>query len=272
MILNCDQILDNNVFENLTFDTGNFTNANYNLRIGKFINRQSDEDVDVYCLEPRGLVVAISEECFNMPEDVIGYTTLKNDLSIQGIMAINVGLVDPLYKGPISSALINFGKEKIYLKKGSSFLRMTFHKFDKPKKCNSKRYEISPEHYLIQRSNSALKYLDNTFLNMNSICKEISNEVKKDNTRENNKYHLRVGALGVLLGGITLCYTFIIRPNIDKASKNELKNGFENVDEQSNYNQELKVLKNENDNLKKENAKLKENIVNSGDENYKFKK
>lgn len=109
---------------------GNYTSASYYLTVGKIVSMDGKIH-DEYKIPPRGMVVLISEEIFNLPDNIIGYTTVKNSLSCDGLLAINVGLVDPEWRQPISSTLINFGSQNKLVIKGDKFLRMTFQKFEK---------------------------------------------------------------------------------------------------------------------------------------------
>jgi deoxycytidine triphosphate deaminase len=62
----------------------------------------------MYFLEPREMVWVLSKEEFRMPANVTGLATLRTTFTKQGILALNVGIIDPLFEGPISTALITF--------------------------------------------------------------------------------------------------------------------------------------------------------------------
>jgi deoxycytidine triphosphate deaminase len=122
-------------------DSG-FGTASYDLH-ARFVIKspESDEELtrfdlerfeigdDGFNLEPQGMVRVISREYIEMPKDVIGYALVKNTLSNSCVLAINIGIIDPSYKGPISSTLINFGHEPFRITKETQFLRLTFHRF-----------------------------------------------------------------------------------------------------------------------------------------------
>lgn len=93
----------------------------------RFLLKQFDLGDEGFILEPQGMVRVISAECIRMPNNVIGYALVKNALSNNCVLAINTGIVDPGYKGPISSTLINFGKEPFVITNETQFLRLTFH-------------------------------------------------------------------------------------------------------------------------------------------------
>jgi dUTPase len=78
-------------------------------------------------LPPQGIAWAVSAETVTLPDDVLGYATIRTSLCNEGVLALNIGIVDPGWSGPISTAFINFGKDDFILEKGEKFLRLTFH-------------------------------------------------------------------------------------------------------------------------------------------------
>ena len=129
---------------------GNYTSASYYLTVGKIVSMDGKIH-DEYKIPPRGMAVLISEEIFNLPDNIIGYTTVKNSLSCDGLLAINVGLVDPGWGQPISSTLINFGSQNRLVLKGDKFLRMTFQKFEINELSQKKETEESVEQKKINK-------------------------------------------------------------------------------------------------------------------------
>jgi len=173
--LNSDEIKNNHLLSETNED--NFGNASYDLSVGNMITVDGDT-VSEYTIPPQGMIVAVSKEEFKMPDDIIGYTTIKNSLSSQGILALNIGLVDPTWQGPISSVLINFGRTAHKIKKGEKFLRMTFFKFNKPSKNSKDPFPVnSPEQYMLLKKIESKAYFEKTFLNLDSLKKEITKNV-----------------------------------------------------------------------------------------------
>ena len=127
MLLNKDQIKNwknNSLVQSAS--NNRFHAASYDLEIGRIIDHKGKE-VERIDLEPQGMVRVISRERVKLPTDVGGYATIKTGLCDQGILAINIGIIDPGYEGLLSSTLINFGKIPHDLKLGDVFLRLTFH-------------------------------------------------------------------------------------------------------------------------------------------------
>jgi len=181
-LLNYEQIKAQKIFSSPTPDKINFTDVSVNLKAGNIITI-SQSDVDSFDIPPRGMVVVVSEEVFDMPMSVVGYTTVKNALSRKGIMAVNIGLVDNGFKGPISSILINFGREDFSIAKGDTFLRMTFHQFDAPAVPATQARKLTDFSnkaiYLKSVKQDIRGYLDPTFLALNDIKEQITNKVMK---------------------------------------------------------------------------------------------
>ncbi|ELS5808513.1 hypothetical protein ACXYUJ_20060 [Escherichia coli] len=66
-------------------------------------------------LKPQDSAFVISEEILHVPEGFIAYVFLKNRLSQKGFLALNTGIIDSGYNGPISTLLINFSAVEEYL-------------------------------------------------------------------------------------------------------------------------------------------------------------
>ncbi len=72
------------------------------------------------------MVWVLSKEEFNMPSNITGLATLKTAFTKDGILALNVGIIDPMFTGPISTALINFSDRPRQIRIGSKFFRLIF--------------------------------------------------------------------------------------------------------------------------------------------------
>jgi len=180
MVLNGEEIKKGK-FVSRAIET-NFRAASYDLTVGKIVTMDGKEH-DKYTIPPRGMVLIVSEEILDLPNNVVGITTIKNSQSVKGLLAINIGIVDPEWDKPISSAIINFGNSKQRICKGDAFLRMTFQNiniFDKANltkienKADDKKNQNIFESYLDDRSKTAIGNLSETFLTINQIKNEIT--------------------------------------------------------------------------------------------------
>lgn len=95
-------------------------------------------------LKPQDSAFVISEEILHVPEGFIAYVFLKNRLSQKGFLALNTGIIDSGYNGPISTLLINFSAVEEYLPVTDSeqdkfFFRVVFHEIEK-----NPNYQPSP--------------------------------------------------------------------------------------------------------------------------------
>jgi deoxycytidine triphosphate deaminase len=186
-----------------------YVGASYNLTIGEIVTMEGKKH-DEYMLPPRGMVLIVSHELFNMPDNIIGYTTVKNGLSINGIMAINIGIVDPEWNKPISSLIINFGSTSHHLATGETFLRITFHEYNGYKKKDLDKIENYStqaddgeyKNYVKERRKQAMSNLSNTFLSISQIKKEIARKVMK-------RFLIQAGVIVVIISilGFLLSYS-----------------------------------------------------------------
>ena len=59
-------------------------------------------------MPPQGIVQVVSSERVKVPSTITGLATVKTSLCNEGLLALNIGIIDPGYEGAISSFLLNF--------------------------------------------------------------------------------------------------------------------------------------------------------------------
>jgi dUTPase len=162
MLLNRDQIRERGLVEH-GVESG-FRIASYDLRVGRIITPESTL-VDSYTMPPQGIVEVVSQEAVALPPGVSGYALIKNSLSDAGVLAVNIGIIDPGYRGPISSTLINFGKNPYHLVAGEVFLRLTFQSIDEVRGATYPQ-PIPYDAYVDQKKKKVAQNFGETFLDI----------------------------------------------------------------------------------------------------------
>ncbi len=117
----------------------NLKNSTYDLTVGEIVpigkaairdriraRGRREEPLSKHFLEPREMVWVLSKEEFALPKNVTGLATLRATFTKQGILALNVGIIDPFFRGPICTALINFSDRPRVIHVGDKFFRVAF--------------------------------------------------------------------------------------------------------------------------------------------------
>jgi len=106
--------------------------ASYEVAVGSIIDPSKGflKEGSVQIPERGGVVKVISSEILKVPKNLAGYASVKTSLSNKSVLALNIGIVDPGWEGPLSAALVNFGKIPVEIKVGDAFLHVTFHELD----------------------------------------------------------------------------------------------------------------------------------------------
>ncbi|MBW4027271.1 MAG: hypothetical protein HIU93_07675 [Acidobacteria bacterium] len=79
--------------------------ATYDLSVGDIILDGGKMcEGSTYDLKPGGMVRVVSKELLSLPDNITGHVLLKNELCTRGVLAINIGVVDPGFKGNGTSA------------------------------------------------------------------------------------------------------------------------------------------------------------------------
>lgn len=149
---------------------GNLYRAStYDLSIGEIIPAGSVSGGSEFRLPSGGTVRVVSRELLKLPDGITGHALLKNELCRKGVLALNIGVIDPGFEGPISSILINFGREDFAVKQGAPFLRISFHRCpSSPKAAKSLKY--TREQYVSHVKDEVAAYMAPTFLNMETTA------------------------------------------------------------------------------------------------------
>jgi deoxycytidine triphosphate deaminase len=143
--------------------------ATYDLSVGEIIpagpEAASGAASSEYRLPPGGMVRVVSRESLRLPGGITGHVLLKNELCRTAVLAINIGVVDPGFVGPLSSTLINFGRAEFLVKRGQPFLRVSFHRCPlSAKAADAAKWERGK--YLERAREEVLAYSASTFLNV----------------------------------------------------------------------------------------------------------
>lgn len=159
-------------------EEGLYRASTYDLSIGQIIPSGGITfDGPKFLLPSGGMVRVISKEGLCLPTTVTGHVLLKNKLCTQGVLALSIGVVDPGFEGPISSTLINFGRETCEIKRGDAFLRVSFFRCMQSEKAKSEKH--TREGYVQQVRQDVLAYSAPTFLNMDVMTTKAAKKAFK---------------------------------------------------------------------------------------------
>jgi len=155
-------------------DECNLKHSTYNLTIGEIVpigksavqDRINGRGLKAYFLEPREMVWILSEETFCMPSNVTGLATLRTSLTKEGILALNVGIIDPMFSGPISTALINFSDRPRRIGVGDRFFRVVFIEHDDVSDFHEKNENTERAEYLKNLETASYNDFSKNFLNV----------------------------------------------------------------------------------------------------------
>jgi len=152
----------------------NLKNSTYDLTVGEIVPigkeavraLRQKPPVAVYYLEPREMVWVLSKEEFNIPSNITGLATLRTAFTKQGILALNVGIIDPFFRGPISTALINFSDRPRRIEVGEKFFRIAFFEHDDVTAYHAHDENVVRGEYLKHLENVSFSDFSPSFLNI----------------------------------------------------------------------------------------------------------
>jgi deoxycytidine triphosphate deaminase len=189
MLIVGDEIFDRNLL--LNADKKHVSNATYYLSIDRIIHNGKDVNEDRVVIGPNEVAWVVSKEHFNIEtNDVIALVSLKSSLTKKGFFALDTGFVDPRFKGPIGTVLVNFTKNRISISKGEEFFRVIFLPHAELTGEYVKR-DMPPseniDKYVALRSDEIDRDFGRTFLNFESVSESIKAEILKQATEDLKK-------------------------------------------------------------------------------------
>jgi deoxycytidine triphosphate deaminase len=198
MILISKEISDLKIVDNPIKESQRETT--YDATVGEIIHEGKTFARDAYVLPSRGMVWVVSRERFALPPHVTGLATLRTTWTHSGILALNVGIIDPGWHGPLATALVNFSSTNFEIKKGEAFLRVLFISHSE---TQAKEKNISTNEYLRQMRDRSAR-IPNTFLNISSLAEEVKAKIF-----DSSAFGSWIARWGVWLAAIAIGLTLI---------------------------------------------------------------
>lgn len=113
-------------------------------------------------VQPGQMIFVITQEEVNLPLDICGTVYSRNNIALEGILALNAGHVDPGYKGPIVIRLINLKITPWTLHLGNPIFTITFQTVDK---VEGDKLESGPIYPFEQMLDRVRKTAENSLCN-----------------------------------------------------------------------------------------------------------
>jgi deoxycytidine triphosphate deaminase len=171
VILISKEISERDLVHNRTL--GGKRETTYDATVGEIIHNGTTHKDETFELPASGMVWVVSHERFALPPDLTGLATLRTTWTHSGILALNVGVVDPGWNGPLATAVVNFSSIPFEIKKGDGFLRVLFLKH---LQSTASVHQIETDAYLRQIRDRSAK-IPKTFLSIDSLAQEILNKL-----------------------------------------------------------------------------------------------
>ena len=108
---------------------GNTWKVGQTLTIGMIVDHNGKERSSLV-LEPQGIAHLISDEPLCLPDNVCALAHVLTRKCNDGLLTLNIGVIDPGWNGKISTSILNFSSSNRLLSKGDKFLRVTFHNIE----------------------------------------------------------------------------------------------------------------------------------------------
>ena len=203
MILTSNEIENLGIVQNGAPDGARSTT--YDATVGEIIHEGITFEGASYVLPPRGMVWVVSRERFSLPTDITGLATLRTSWTHNGILALNVGVVDPGWSGQLAAAIVNFSNANFEVKRGNGFLRVLFIRHAE---TNARKNEKTQKQYLDDIRDKSAR-IPSTFLDLRSLSDEVLKTISGSTLLANRFANV---AIIVGFGGLLIALIAIFVP------------------------------------------------------------
>ncbi|HLK35854.1 MAG TPA: hypothetical protein VKU41_03810 [Polyangiaceae bacterium] len=129
-----------------------------------------------YRIEPGALVWVRTKEIVKVPDDLCGIWCPTNYYAQRGLMLINASIVEPGYRGPLTGALVNFGRTARVITSSQPFARIMYVTLDQ---CVGARLNLNRERAVYDAELlQTLEDAPSTFLNLGSLHDEVIDKLR----------------------------------------------------------------------------------------------
>jgi deoxycytidine triphosphate deaminase len=122
---------------------------------------ETSSNSEHYIIPPGGLVWIRTRETVIMPRNICGFWLQTNALSREGLMLVNLSVVDPGYEGPLSCNFVNFGRTPVIIGPETILAKMLFITTDadveKPYGQIKDNYDLTLSKYAVQAPKSFMQ-------------------------------------------------------------------------------------------------------------------
>lgn len=172
----------------------------YDATVGEIISDGVKITENKFRLPSRGIVWVVSNENFKLPDNVTGLATLRTTWTHGGVLALNLGILDPNYDGPLGTALVNFGNKDFIVTKNQPFFRVLFHRHTP---TTASVTAADRDDYVLQTMERSER-TSSTFLNISALAQEVHEEIF-----QSPRWVGRVTQLGLILSLFALLVAVI---------------------------------------------------------------
>lgn len=155
-------------------DSNSVRPASYDLRIGTITIDGSESTISTK-LQPQAVAILTSAETVEVKPGYIGYVFPKTSLCNEGIHVLNTGIVDPGFKGKLTTIALNFNGDPQLLAVGDPFLRVVFHPLES-NKLDVSVGSLSDKALRKDVQKRSIKY-PNSFLDMPEQLRKVTGDI-----------------------------------------------------------------------------------------------
>ena len=97
-------------------------------------------EADEYCIQPNDFILGVTEQKFNLPENLTALVEGKSSIGRIGLLIHDAGFIDAGFSGTITLEIKNLNSFPIVIRKGMKIAQILFFQIELPKLAYGKRH------------------------------------------------------------------------------------------------------------------------------------
>ncbi|OOY09811.1 hypothetical protein [Thioclava sp. F36-7] len=182
-------------------------NSTLDLKVGEIFPHGNGKafvgsNPESFLLEAGHMVTVMSAQRLTLPSNVTGIATLVTSLTSEGILCLNVGVVDPGYSGHLSATLVNFSSSAHKIRRNDRLFRVVFIEHEEIE--NLQENNVGKNEYRAKLKANTQQCFPETFMNTEEIV-----QLARKNAWEVVKASLLNNWFPLLLSALALLFTVL---------------------------------------------------------------
>ncbi len=166
-------------------------------------------------LKPSQMITAYTKEQINLPNNICALLNAVNKKAREGLFLLNLGHIDPGWRGPLTVTMVNYGKKPIVLTAGEPIASITFFRLTTPVDENYmyKKVFLSSKPFIENLQGVVGMHIPTTFFDVDRLVDEKVTKALHEYKKHAFRSEIKVFAIVILVVTILTYFLTQVSPS-----------------------------------------------------------